>query len=65
MTPQGCPPVEGPTPTKAWQALYASDEAGKARSLTLSGKASSLQGEHHETGVRLASCRSKYGRSAT
>jgi len=30
--------VEGPTATKAWQALYASDAAGAARSLNLSGE---------------------------
>lgn len=30
--------MEGPTATKAWQALYASDAAGAARSLNLSGE---------------------------
>jgi hypothetical protein len=39
VTPQGCQPVEGPTATKAWQALYACDEAGQARSLGISGEA--------------------------
>ncbi|KAI3431442.1 hypothetical protein D9Q98_004494 [Chlorella vulgaris] len=39
VTPQGCQPVEAPTATKAWQALYACDEAGQARSLGISGEA--------------------------
>lgn len=39
VTPRGFPPVQGPTATKAWQALYASDEDGAARSLNLSGEA--------------------------
>ena len=37
VTPQGLPPAEGLTATKAWHAVYAGDEAGKARSLGLSG----------------------------
>lgn len=38
VTPQGGAPVEGPTALKAWQALYACDAAGAARSLGLSGE---------------------------
>ena len=37
VTPQGRPAVEGPTASKAWQALYACDASGQARSLGLSG----------------------------
>ena len=38
VTPQGFPAVEAATATKAWQALYASDEAGAARTLGVSGE---------------------------
>ena len=39
VTPQGGKPVEGPSATKAWQALYTGEgEAGKARSLGVSGE---------------------------
>jgi hypothetical protein len=38
VQPRGCPPVEGPSATRAWQALYAGDAAGGARSLGLCGE---------------------------
>lgn len=37
MTPEGGAPVEGPTATKAWRALYESDASGAERTLGLSG----------------------------
>lgn len=38
VTPQGFPAAEGLSATRAWQALYACDAAGGARSLGLNGE---------------------------
>lgn len=37
VTLKGCRAVEAPTATLAWQALYAGDQHGKARSMGISG----------------------------